>query len=208
MPRKLLGVFTAVAAALLLVGVAWASGDAASDDSSSSTAASAKSDISTSATVAASVTSTSEDDDQAPSTTVDDHDGTLEEDDETTGSTIDDDDTTGSTIDDDDTTSTSIDDHGTVDDDDEREEESRSVAPVDSEAKSYTVGAAGSVTAQIVAGRLVLLDVGVNTGWSFDVEVSDPDDIEVKFRNGEAEASFEAKLRDGEIRIEIEQESD
>jgi hypothetical protein len=100
MQRKLLGMFTAIAAALLLVGVAWASGDQARDDSSSGTVAGTPgSDDMTSVTVADTVTSvTSDDNSGTTNTTLDDDDGTtnttLDDDDSTTTTTLDDDDST------------------------------------------------------------------------------------------------------------------
>jgi hypothetical protein len=182
------GVFTAVAAALLLVGVAWASGDRANDDSSSGSIASSGSLAGSgsvtsvsSPSVSSQATNTSLDDNSSTSTTIDDHGGT---------------------------TNTTIDDHGgttntTVDDHDD-EDETRSPAPVNSDPTSYQVGGAGTVTVQIVTGQLVLLDVTATTGWSFEVDKSDGRDIKIEFESGESEAEFEAKLRDGQIRIEVE----
>jgi hypothetical protein len=60
--RKLVGIFTAVAASLLLVGVAWASGDPGDDPVSSSTQVSPTSDVSTPGSQTGEVTDTSVDD--------------------------------------------------------------------------------------------------------------------------------------------------
>jgi hypothetical protein len=105
-------------------------------------------------------------------------------------------------------TNTTIDDHGgttnsTVDDHDDKDEV-RAPAPVNSDPTSYNVGGAGTVTVQIVTGQLVLLDVTATNGWSFEVDKSDGRDVRIEFQSGELEAEFEAKLRDGQIRIEVE----
>jgi hypothetical protein len=215
MARKMFGVFTAVAAALLLVGVAWASGDRASDDSSSgsfassgSLAASGSVTSVSSPSVSSQVTNTSLDDNSSTSATFDDHGGTtnttVDDHGGTTGTTVDDHGgTTNTTVDDHGgTTNTSVDDHDDEDEDDK--DETRSPAPVNSDPTSYQVGGAGTVTVQIVTGQLVLIDVTATQGWSFEVDESGGRDIKIEFESGESEAEFEAKLRDGRIRIEVE----
>jgi hypothetical protein len=212
--RKMLGTVTAVTAALMLVGVAWAAGDAARDDSSAisvagsavTSASTPTTDDTTSATAPDTTGNTTPDDNSSSTST---SPGSS-----TTDVTVDDS-ATGTTIDDHGgTTDTTIDDHGgttgtTVDDDrDDDDEETRSPAPVNSEAKSYVVGDAGSVAIQIVNGQLVLLDVKVNQGWSHEIDKARADEIEVRFESGEGKAEFEAKLRDGQIRIEIERDDD
>ncbi len=221
MRRKMLGVLTAVAAAISLVGVAWASGDGARDVSSSdSVAVTTASSGSAPSTNAGTAPDTTDDSvagtsgESSSSVTIADTTGTTVDDNGgTTNTTIDDHGgTTGTTVDDHGgTTGTSVDDHGgttgtTVDDHDDDEEETRAPAPVNSEAKSYLVGDAGSVAVQVVDGHLVLLDVSTNAGWSSEVEKADGDDVEVEFENGDSKAGFEAKLRDGQIRIEIEKD--
>ncbi len=205
MYRKMLGVVTAVAAALMLVGVAWAAGDAARDDSNTisvaDTAASTPSTPTTGDTRSVTSPTTSAADDDSSSTSLGSSTTDTTVDDSTTSTTIDDHGgTTGTTVDDDD------DDQD--DDRDDDEEETRAPAPVNSEAKTYVVGDGGSVAIQVVNWQLVLLDVKVNQGWTHEIEKARPDEIEVKFEKGEAEAEFEAKLRDGQIRIEIERDSD
>lgn len=200
MVRKMFGVFTAVAAALLLVGVAWASGDRSSDDSSSSsTDSSVTSATGSSLPESTSVTSSSIDDNSSTSTSLDNASTSSTITNSPTSTTIDDNGgSTSTTIDDDrGTTSTTIDDHDDKD-------ETRSPAPVNSDPTSYQVGGAGTVTVQIVAGQLVLLDATATKGWSFEVDKSGGRDIKIEFESGESEAEFEAKLRDGQIRIEVE----
>jgi len=89
-------------------------------------------------------------------------------------------------------TSSTIDDHSTV--------------PITTEPKSYDVNGAGSVRIQVVAGELVLLDAEAASGWSIEVDRADARDIEVEFENGDSDAEFEAKIRDGELRVEIERD--
>ncbi|HSJ83428.1 MAG TPA: hypothetical protein VLA91_06385 [Acidimicrobiia bacterium] len=202
--RKLIGVFTAVAAAGLLVGVAWASGDEAGNDSrSDSIALSAGSDVSSSApqgtasdgtfdrptsTSGEGSTSSTIDDRSTDNTvgsstdvTIVDRSSTSTSVDSTTSTTLD----AGSSS----STSSTIDDHSTV--------------PVTTEPRIYDVHGAGSVTVQLVDGKLVLVDAGAAAGWTIEVDKSDGRDIRVEFENGDSDARFEAKIRDGEVRVEI-----
>ena len=200
--RKMLGVFTAVAAAVLLVGVAWASGDGARDDSSSgSVAASAAADVSSSVSLASSASDTSVDD--RTSTSIDDSSTSAGVDADTrtsislvgtssTSTTLDS--TTSTSMDDRSTSSTSstVDDHSTV--------------PITTEPRSYDVDGAGSVSIQVVAGKLVLLHAEAASGWALNVDKADARDIKMEFENGDSDAEFEAKIRDGELRVEIERD--
>jgi hypothetical protein len=101
----MIGIFTAVVAALLLVGVAWASSDSARDDAgSSSTQVSPTSDVSNPGSQMGEVTGTSvedrltrsgeDDNDGSTPTTIDDNDGstptTIDDNDGSTPTTIDD----------------------------------------------------------------------------------------------------------------------
>ena len=203
--RKLIGIVTAVAAAGLLVGVAWASSDEAGNDSrSESIAASVSSDVSSSATQATASGGTI---DSRPSTSG------------TTPTSIDDrptDTTIGSSTDvtivDRSSTSTSV-DSTTSNSRDEGSSsstsstiEDHSTVPVTTEPRSYDVHGAGSVTVQLVTGKLVLVDAEAAAGWTIEVDKSDGRDIRVEFENGDSNARFEAKIRDGEVRVEIRRE--
>ena len=116
MKRKMVGIFTAIVAALLVVGVAWASSDSARDDSgSSSTQVSPTSEVSLPGSQTDDVTGTSVDDSLIGSsrddnggstpTTIDDNEGS-------TPTTIDDHGGDRDDDRDDDSTGTTIDDHG------------------------------------------------------------------------------------------------
>jgi len=191
MYKKMIGVFTAVAAALLLVGVAWASGDNSRVDNSSSIAGSATSEASTTVSVSSDDTTTSLDDNASTSTGVEDNSRTSISLVATscTRSTID---STTSTSLNDDSTSTTQDDHQTV--------------PITTDPKTYDVDGAGTVSLQVVAGQLVLLDVGATSGWSLEVDKADAREIKVEFESGDSDAKFEAKLDDGELRVKIERD--
>ena len=65
---------------------------------------------------------------------------------------------------------------------------------------------AGTVTLQVVAGQLVLLDVGATSGWSLEVDKAEGREIKVEFEDGDSDAKFEAKLDNGELRVEIERD--
>ncbi len=192
MARKMLGVFTAVAAAMLLVGVAWAGTDGAVEELSSTEA--------TAATipdegVTVPTTANDEDDDDTTSTSV--HDD--EDDGDTTTSTTIPGDTTSTSIhddeddDDDTTTSTSI--HH--DDEVEVFEDRRVV---------YDIPGVGSVTVEIIDGRLELVSVSA-PGWDIEMERAEADRVEVEFERGSDEVEFEARIDHGKIEIEIELES-
>lgn len=201
--RKLIGVFTAVTAAGLLVGVAWASGDEARDVSSSgSIAVSASSDASSSVRLGTASGATSAD--TRTSTSVEDRTSTSIDDrstDNTVGATdvtIVDRSSTSTSVDA--TTSTTRDDHSstissTIDD--------HSTVSITTEPRTYDVDGAGSVTIQLVAGQLVLVDAGAAAGWTLEVDKSDGRDISIEFENGDSDARFEAKVRDGEMRVEM-----
>lgn len=191
MYRKMIGVFTAVAAALLLVGVAWASGDDSRDASSSSIAGSASSEASSSVSVSSDVTSTSLDDNASTSTSIDDNSRTSISlvDTSSTSTTVD---STTSTSMDDGSTSTTQDDHETV--------------PITTDPRTYDVNGSGTVSLQVVAGQLVLLEVGATSGWSLEVDKADGREIKVEFESGDSDAKFEAKLDDGELRVKIERD--
>jgi hypothetical protein len=195
MARKMLGVFTAVAAAMLLVGVAWAGTDGAGEELSSTEA--------TAATIAdegvtVPTTADDEDDDDTTSTSI--HDDEEDDDDTTTSTTIPGD-TTSTSIhddeedDDDTTTSTSI--HHDDDEDGEMLEDQTLV---------YDIPGVGTLTLEIVGGRLELVSVSA-PGWDIEIERAEADRVEVEFERGSDEVEFEARIDHGKIEIEIELES-
>ena len=61
----------------------------------------------------------------------------------------------------------------------------------------------GTVSVDLVDGSLVLVSASA-PGWSIEVEEMTPDEIVVRFRQGENEAKFKADLEDGAIDIEVE----
>lgn len=193
MARKMLGVFTAVAAAMLLVGVAWAGTDSAEELSSTEATAATISDEG----VTVPMTADDEDDDDTTSTSV--HDD--EDDDDTTTSTTIPGDTTTTSIHDDDeddddtTTSTSI--HHDDDDEVEVFEDQRVV---------HDIPGVGRVTVEIIDGRLELVSVSA-PGWDIEIERAQADRVEVEFERGSDEVEFEARIDHGKIEIEIELES-
>ncbi|MEE9178496.1 MAG: hypothetical protein V3U46_08710 [Acidimicrobiia bacterium] len=193
MARKMLGVFTAVAAAMLLVGVAWAGTDSAEELSSTEATAATITDEG----VTVPTTADDEDDDDTTSTSV--HDD--EDDDDTTTSTTIPGDTTTTSIHDDDeddddtTTSTSI--HHDDDDEVEVFEDQRVV---------HDIPGVGRVTVEIIDGRLELVSVSA-PGWDIEIERAQADRVEVEFERGSDEVEFEARIDHGKIEIEIELES-
>jgi hypothetical protein len=172
MARKMLGVFTAVAAAMLLVGVAWAGTDGVGDDSSST-------EVTVVTVPDAGTTPTTDGADDTTSTSVD---GVGDDDDTTTSTSI-----PGVT------TSTSI-------DDDEDEE------MLDDQRLDYDIPGVGSITIEIVGGRLELVNISA-PGWDIDIERAEADRVKVEFERGSDEVEFEARIDHGRVKIEIELES-
>ena len=206
MLRKSLGVFTALVAALLLVGVAWASGNTVQDVSSSgsegtppssnvssssgslvtaSTGTSPDSSSTSSSVAANSTTSISLVDTSSTSTTVD----------ATTSTSLDDGSTTSTTTPEG-STSTTVDDND--------REETRGPAPVNSGPTTYQVGTAGMVTVQITGGQLVLVDAIAATGWTLELDKADGREVKVEFESGGSDAKFEAKIDNVELRVRVE----
>lgn len=205
--RKIIGVFTAIAAAVLVVGVAWASGDG-SEESSNTVAAS--SDLSGSVSVTGATSPTTGD--STPTSAAGATTPTV--DDNSTSSTVDSNTRTSVSVVDTSSTSTSVgaststssgatstsvgssSTSATVDD--------RPTVPTTTDPTSHDVNGAGTVTVQVVSGQLVLIDASAASGWSMEVDKADSRDIRVEFESGDSDARFEAKIRDGELRVKIE----
>jgi hypothetical protein len=66
------------------------------------------------------------------------------------------------------------------------------------------VGSAGTVTVQISAGQLILIDITAAPGWETEVDRDDGEEIRVEFESGESDARFEARAHNGELRVRIE----
>ena len=186
MLRKILGVVTAVAAGLVVVGVAWASSDAASSTTSSSVVATSAASESSSTTTGGSTSSTAGD-----STTTSLGSGSTSTSlGSSTSTTIGGSSATSTTINN--TTSTSFDD---------------SDIAVPDGTYQYQVATAGSVTIQVTNGAMSLESVNTNAGWTYTVEKNRVDDIEVGFEKGDAEASIRVKADHGKLDVEVESKS-
>ncbi|HEX2154998.1 MAG TPA: hypothetical protein VHL52_13610 [Acidimicrobiia bacterium] len=92
------------------------------------------------------------------------------------------------------TTSTTIDDNDDV-------------VSIPDGVKTLPVDAAGSVTIEIRSGRLNLVSVDANGGWSYEVDKAEGDDIRVEFESdSDTEAELRVRIKDG--RLEVETRSD
>ena len=71
---------------------------------------------------------------------------------------------------------------------------------------TYNVGTAGSVTVDLINGRLVFVRAEANAGWTVtESEVDDDgDEVEVDFRSGDAKVEFTARYRNGAIVTDVE----
>jgi hypothetical protein len=170
-----------VLAALLVVGVAWAGGDGGSDVPAVEVT-STTGDDATSTSARSGATSVSADTSSSTSATIDDGDGR-------TSTTVDDDGSTSTTLDDDGSTSTTIDDD--------------SVGIAD-QVLDFEVSGAATVTIQVAAGRLVLLDIDLNAGWHHEIKKLEADEIEIRFEKGDSRAELKVEVDDGRIEWEVD----
>lgn len=199
MVKKMFGVFTAIVAALAVVGVAWAAGSddpvssVLADDSTSRTSVTTGSSTpSTSAstpTTSASSTSTSNGGNSTTSTSVGST-STSNGGNSTTSTSI------ASTT----STSTGSSTSTSFDDNDDRV-----IAP--DGRSTHTIPGVGTVTIEVRNGELILVGVSA-PGWSVEHDKIRSDEIELEFHAGKAEAEFEAKIRHGQVRVEIEVDDD
>ena len=83
-------------------------------------------------------------------------------------------------------------------------EETRTPAPVNSGPTTYQVGTAGTVTVQVTGGQLVLIDAIAATGWNLELDRADGREVKVEFESGGSDAKFEAKVDSGELRVRVE----
>ena len=202
MARKVLGMFTAVATALLLVGVAWAETGGVVDEPSS--AATSDSTVTTDSKLGDDTTSTSINGDTT-STSINGDTTSTSINGDTTSTSINGD-TTSTSINGD-TTSTTIDhdedDQDDQDDQDDEDDEDENGDVLEDQLLTYTIPGVGSVTVEILDGRLGLVDVSA-PGWVVDIEHEEDDRIEVEFRSDSDEVEFEAEIEHGNLSIEIE----
>lgn len=210
--RTTLGTIVAIATAMSLIGVAWASSDPGTgaevaDGDVVSTSLVGADDSSTVASIADFSSSTTLDDRDTTDTSLDlsTSDSVDDENDESTSTTLDDDErVTSSTVDDDDDRD---DDQGQDDDDSDDDDES-TATPADPGTKTFTIAGVGSVTIDVGAGGLTLVGVSA-PDWTAQIDQSEADEIEITFRRGEDEAEFEAELSsDGSLSVDIDLEND
>lgn len=204
--RKVYGTIAALAMALSLVGMAWASQsvetdaavsvDAATaadvgatqDDASANAGAAAGGELglSTSSEIEADGKTAAQLNGEAKASTS----ATVEAEEATPSTTVD---TTTTTTEDDDTTSTTVDDN-------EIDNEETVSAVVGLE--TYEVANVGEVTINVLAKSLTLVSVDA-PGWEVEIENVTSDRIEIEFHKGDAKAEFEAELQsNGLISIE------
>ncbi len=185
--RKMLGIFTAITAALVVVGAAWAAGDArqaptvlaplalsgsspsSADPSSSSSSSSASSSSSSSSTTPSTVPSAT-----SPSTSTPGSSSSTS----TPGAS-----TSTSTSN---STSTTVEEEFTT-----------------SSGGTFKVADGVTVTVDLQGGALVLVDVSA-PGWAVEIKDRESDRIRIRFEKSGARAEFEAELDDGRLEVEIE----
>lgn len=200
MIRKMIATFTAVTAALLVVGVAWASGD----DDTSTSVTSAGSSTSTSGDTATSVTSATSA--STPTTSG----ATTSSSDATEGNSpptsLASNSTTSTSLGA--TTSTSS---GSTTSTSSGSSTSTSLggndqAPPDGQS-TYSIPGLGNVTIAVRSGSLALVNVTA-PGWNVEIDKEEADRIEIEFERDDAEAKFEARIRGSQIDVKTEVDSD
>ncbi|MFZ0015126.1 MAG: hypothetical protein WAL25_13535 [Acidimicrobiia bacterium] len=208
MLRRTIATITAAAAALLVVGVAWASGGDATSTSVTSAEATGTSLDDRSSTSVSPTSPTTTTDDSATSTvgrptststSLDDRDDGDDDDRSGEDRGRRDDDTTATTITP--TTSTSIGTSSSTSHDD-----STGRVPPDSRT-TYDIPGVGQVTIEVVGGRLSLVDVSA-PGWTIGLDKVESDRIEIELVSGDAEARFEARVRGERVEVETEVDTD
>ncbi len=177
--RKLLGLFTAITAALVVVGAAWAASDAPEEPrvlaplAVAGTATSSSSPTSSSSTASeSSSTSVTTPASSSPSTSTPGNSSSTS--------------TPGAS-----STSTSGSTSTTV------EEEF-----VAAGGGTFRVADGVTVTVDLQGGALVLVDVSA-PGWAVEIKDQESDRIRIRFEKTGAHAEFEAELDDGRLEIEI-----
>lgn len=68
---------------------------------------------------------------------------------------------------------------------------------------TYQLAGVGSITIEVFQGRLHLSAVTA-PGWAIEEQRVEPDRIEVELVSGEAEAEFEARIKNGRVEVETE----
>ena len=69
---------------------------------------------------------------------------------------------------------------------------------------TWPIGDAGTVSFDVVDGRLVLEDITEVDGWSSRIDDEDDDEIDIEFTQGSVSWRFEVELTDGGTTLEIE----
>jgi hypothetical protein len=193
MLRKLFALLTAVTAALLLVGTAWAVGDKSGDTSTTTT-------IEEESTV--SQPSSSIPDDNSTSTEV--TTAGMEANEPTTSTTFDDvDQMSGRAVDDEQSDQVDEDEHTTTTVDDDQVS-----ADLDIPAADYPVDGAGAVRLEVKAGILTLVGVNANDGWTFQLKDASDHELKIRFTDGSTEVEFEAEVEHSKIDVSISSETD
>lgn len=205
--RKTLGTIVALATAMSLLGVAWASDDVGVGASGQTQS---EIEVSSSITTADGGTSVTIGEDDSTSTSFDDDETTTAGVAGVNSDTVaeDDLDSTSTTIDDDNedeggedgsTTSTTLDD-----DDDDDDDEVSSGASTDLGVHTYVVPGVGAVTIEVLSSGLKLVSIEA-PDWTVDIEKVERDRIRIEFHRGEDEAEFEAELHSsGGLSVEID----
>ncbi|MGC2240487.1 MAG: hypothetical protein WA726_06580 [Acidimicrobiia bacterium] len=195
--RKIFAVLTALIAALLLVGTAWALGDQPGATSTTTTVEeqSTLSEASSSTTVDDSTftdVTTAEMEANEPTTTTLDDDDHVEDGSGQGDAGIDDDDQQGV-----------VDDHTTTTMDDDQVSLDLTIPST-----TYQVDDAGVVQLEVTAGVLSVVGITAADGWTYEVKVDNDDELKVKFSDGSSEVEFEAEIEHSQIVVDIGSETD
>ncbi|HZD21878.1 MAG TPA: hypothetical protein VE569_00505 [Acidimicrobiia bacterium] len=180
--QKTIAILSTLLVGLLVAGIAWAHGDdPISGSASVKTASEASVDDGRAAVETESETSAHVEAESSTSTTTSST---------STSTTVDDPEPSSTTLDND-TTSTTV---------------PSSERPQDGPT-TYKIPGVGTVTIDVRAGVLVLVDVSA-PGWSVELDKVEGDRIEIEFFSGETEAEFEIRMEGPKTEVGIEVDSE
>ena len=72
---------------------------------------------------------------------------------------------------------------------------------------TYNVDGAGTVTVVFANGQMTIGSINPAAGWAVENSEQQTDEIEVEFRNGEAEAKLRLRIDNGQLEVEIDNKS-
>ncbi|MSO88303.1 MAG: hypothetical protein EXQ71_12440 [Acidimicrobiia bacterium] len=73
---------------------------------------------------------------------------------------------------------------------------------------SHSLGAAGTLILAVQDGTVTVISVQMTEGWTYETKKQTPDEVELDFQRADTELSFRARLENGRLRVEIDEDDD